>query len=68
MPQPQDIQAAIPAPPPPRPRAFAPEIASRAEVNASIIDSPALCCADADPACAFALQAVTLAMPGALSQ
>ena len=68
MSQRQHIPLAMPAPPPPRPRAFAPELASRAEVNPSTINSPALCRADADLVCAFVLQAATLAMPGAHSQ
>ena len=68
MRQRQATLVATAAPPARRRDAFAPELASRAEVNASTIDSPALCRADANPACAFVLQAATLATPGALSQ
>jgi hypothetical protein len=43
-------------------------LAHRAEVKPSTIGSPALWRADTDAVRVFALQAATLAMPGALSQ
>jgi hypothetical protein len=49
-------------------RAIADDLAPRAEVNPSTITSPALSRADTNHVGAFAFQAATLAMPGALSQ